>query len=826
MSAPLDPVFDPWGGGGGASAAAPAPLPSLSSAPPPQKATDTETYKEMVSVKEHLARLELDSEDIVEDEELTASDKSEQLQLLLFSAASNGNLDATRDLLDKRDQYGIKIDATDDNGNSALNYAACFGHDKIVQELIAYGANVESEDKFSYTPVMWAIQNGHFNIVRDLLDAGADPTRKTGCGKNALGFVADGSTIHLYLKGRGLMDDSNDSGDFYQSGIMGTEEATDEIVMESAYNFDVRLDKLQGDSDEEKDDDDDEGTDSMEDSFTDTFNWSRCLPDQMFVFSTKDIPQILDTVISNIEPQRNHTQKPIPANMLFLCARYAHYTLDNPEVVAAIMNPAIGRIKAKVEAKATDMVTLAFWLSNASLLLYYFRRDAQLQKVEYTKTQADLASLCNDIHVLICQDCERRLEPLLDTCILDHETIPGLDAINYKHEWKLFKKKHKEKSHQEEMDEQMRPLSPHRKALPSPRNVTSILSSVLFILDLFEIHPILTQQIVSQLLFWLGAVLFNRVLTNRRYLSRSRAMQVRLNVSAIEDWARQNDRKYEMVDEFGNGKIYPSISELCRKHTASLVQMLQWLQCFTGFGDDFTNVIATLQQLTALNPFQLLHVAKKYRPEVDENGLSKDYKKYLQELAESFKRRVEHRDVLKAIRSHDSAKSAKTAKSVKSTKSEDGKDVKEGGEGATAEGAEGDAFEATPPPPAPPQNPAGLTNTSQLPPEYYENDDGSEPNLLLDPTQLLPFILPTLAEMILTWGAIGGLRRKRARRYEPVLPVEFLDSLDFGDDVGGGMDDRDHMFSVSEPQMTSTRGWEKDTKDGVTKENDEFNPKW
>ena len=78
----------------------------------------------MVSVKEHLARLELDSEEIVEDEELTASDKSEQLQLLLFSASSNGNLDATRDLLDKRDQYGIKMDATDDNGNSALNYAA------------------------------------------------------------------------------------------------------------------------------------------------------------------------------------------------------------------------------------------------------------------------------------------------------------------------------------------------------------------------------------------------------------------------------------------------------------------------------------------------------------------------------------------------------------------------------------------------------------------------------------------------------------------------------------------------------------------------------
>lgn len=45
----------------------------------------------------------------------------------------------------------------------------------------------------------------------------------------------------------------------------------------------------------------------------------------MFVFSSKDIRHIIDTTITNMEPTRTKAYKPIPAYILFLAARFAHY---------------------------------------------------------------------------------------------------------------------------------------------------------------------------------------------------------------------------------------------------------------------------------------------------------------------------------------------------------------------------------------------------------------------------------------------------------------------------------------------------------------------
>ena len=64
-------------------------------------------------------------------------------------------------------------------------------------------------------------------------------------------------------------------------------------------------------------------------------------------------------------------------------------------------------------------------------------------------------------------------------------------------------------------------------------------------LDLYDIHSVITAQITSQLLYWLGAELFNRVLSNRKYLARTKAMQIRMNISILEDWARTNNRQPE-----------------------------------------------------------------------------------------------------------------------------------------------------------------------------------------------------------------------------------------------------------------------------------------
>ncbi|ANB14031.1 hypothetical protein AWJ20_4987 [Sugiyamaella lignohabitans] len=801
-----------------------------------------------------------DPEDVVLDESKSHEEKSQILQKMLFSASSNGDIDRVHDLLgSETTRPFIDVNRKDENGSTALIYSSCFGHDAVVAELLRFSASPDEQDKHEWTALMWAINNHHTSIVRQLIENEASVTLKTSTGRSALNFVTPHSDIYKYLEQRGYINDTGAEDDFYfqaKDPNEVEEELSRQFMIESAaINLDVDLAHLNV-----KDDDDDDfydGTtartprgDDDEDDNTGSqhFIWERCLPDQMFVFNISDIPRILNIAITDMQPQRSRSQKPVPANMIFLSARYAHYYC-NEETLEHLLNPVIMRIRSVMNEHTQDIAFLAFWLSNCSLLLYYLRKDPGLNAVT-TQFQGNLSQLIGDIYVLITQDVELRFDKTLDASILDHETIPGLDAIAYQSEWKIFKSKAKPLTHKEEVDQVTKPPSPKRKAQPSPRNITSVLSSVLFVMDLYDVHPIITQQIISQILFWLGAVLFNRVMSNRKYLARSRAMQVRLNVSAIEDWARSNNRQPEQVDEFGNSTAtttsksnlaYLSIVDICQRHFSSLVQILQWLQCFTGFGDDFTNVIATLQQLTNLNPLQLLHVAKKYRAEVGEKGLSKEYKAYLAQLAVHHERQYTHHatvdkpDIKREIRAAndkskgkdkenvDNATSSKVEEKVVATTEKSSTESQSNGNVDNsssqkpnnkpentvqkADAAESDSKEEE-------QSSKEKENTTK--PEEHKSsaessDDSSNPaisaedeerqkqpvqttftnndserdeqpgklEIYLDASEVLPFIIPTLREMIVTWGAgLGGVNKQRAKKYEPSLPTDIIDKFD------------------------------------------------
>lgn len=204
----------------------------------------------------------------------------------------------------------------------------------------------------------------------------------------------------------------------------------------------------------------------------------------MFVFQESELGRILDIVITNMTPQRSPSQKPVPANMIFLCARYAHYHA-NRELLAKLLIMATDKINDVVETHQWDMTILAFWQSNATLLLHYLKKDAGLGE-STSEFQLQLAELVNEIFILIIRDAERRMDKVLDSAMLDHETIPGFEDIAFQHEWKIFKRKNQVK--EEPAEKRFRPPSPKARAKPSPRNVTSLLSSTLFVLDLYDIH--------------------------------------------------------------------------------------------------------------------------------------------------------------------------------------------------------------------------------------------------------------------------------------------------------------------------------------------------
>jgi hypothetical protein len=347
---------------------------------------------------------------------------------------------------------------------------------------------------------------------------------------------------------------------------------------------------------------------------------------------------------------------------------------------------------------------------------------------EVTSTfQAKMAELIHEIYVLIIRDAERRMDKVLDEAMLDHETIPGFEDIAFQNEWKFLRSKPKVKA-PEPLEKRFRPPSPKRRAQVSPRNITSLLSSTLFVLDLYDVHSVIATQIMSQLLYWLSAEIFNRIMSNKRYLARTKAMQIRMNISQLEDWARTNNRAPEHFENGSLNATGENIIEAARKHLASVVQLLQWLQCFSSLGQDDEALDTTLQQLPALTTKQLLHAVKYYRAEVGEKILPKAALKHVEES----KRQLAHKALEEASSST----------------------------------------------PAPPPSKDGKPPTPAAPVLRKDEDDSPEGNLV-DPALLLPFHLPTSTDMLVTYGAgFGGVNRERERRYTPTVPPDFFQKLD------------------------------------------------
>ncbi|KAI4109618.1 MAG: hypothetical protein LQ339_001731 [Xanthoria mediterranea] len=684
---------------------------------------------------------------VIADGNLSDLQRKAILQKSLHMAASNGDIERVRRVLQGKAKPFIDVDAADEEGRAPIIYASCFGHEDVVEALIKAGADVDKKDRNQWTALMWAMTNRHKDIAKMLLDNGASSTVKSSSGRTAFDLPAPNSEISDFLQQNGYhIGDVGVEEDFYDTGFsqdkfeqeMEENEMRRRMMMESSMNLEVDLSSLGMD---ERPESPDEFEEQHE------FVWDRCLPDQMFVFQESELGRILDIVITEMTPQRTPSQKPVPANILFLGARYAHYHA-NPDLLATLLVSAMDKINAKVENHQWDMTVLAFWISNATLLLHYLKKDAGL--VEATpEFQVQLVELINEIFILIIRDAERRMDKLLDASILAHETIP-FDDLEFVGEWKLFNKR----KVQTPEPVSYKPPPPNRRTQPSPRNITSLLSSTLFVLDLYDIHSVITAQILAQLFYWIGAELFNHVLSTRTYLARTKAMQIRMNISVLEDWARSNNR---IPEHYENGSLSTSgesTVDAARRHFTPVIQLLQWLQCFSSLGekqDVMASLEDTLTQIPRLGPQHLLYAASHYRFEKGEKGLPREARRRLTNLQSDMKKRAQQ---MRQTHNRASSKAGSEPRSSMSADLDDG------------------------------PNDAGR----------HEDEDVVSDSLLMDPAHMLQFSLPTTVDLVLSYGAgYGGLNREREKKYIPTVPPEFLAKLDLN---GGGSSVQSHDWGT------------------------------
>lgn len=518
----------------------------------------------------------------------------------------------------------IRLNSPDESGSPALLIASCFGYTEVVGLLLDAGADVNAHDSRGWSALMWASNNNHSSIAKILIDHGANREALTKNGRSASDFATDGSLKESLSRDDsqiGLTGISEDfgviggsavtDGDWYGAGSgldfeesLREQEQARRMALEAGMNLEVDLGALSLDPSN--------GTEDITALQEDEpgFVWDHCLPSQMFVFSESAIPDIIRLAILEYPPQRNVSQKPVPANLLFLASRFAQY-YSTPKVLNSLLDGSMDAIEKTVNTRHDDMTMLSFWISVCLLLQYYLRKDPGLE-ISTADTQLRLSELLNETYVLLIRDAERRMEKVLNDSILEYSAIEGLSTLEMSDEWRIFRRKQTPTE---------RDISPRRRRGASPRNITSLLSSTLYVLEAYTIHPTIIIQALAQIILWLSSEIFNRIMQNKKYLSRGKAMDLRMNVSQIEEWVRSNNRTWQAL---------PDLQVRAGKSMRRLVGLLQLLQCISSLKED--EVKAVVDGIEGITARQALYVAENYRSERTEAKIPRSTKMSLAAL--------------------------------------------------------------------------------------------------------------------------------------------------------------------------------------------------
>ncbi|KAI3622065.1 dil and ankyrin domain containing protein [Moniliophthora roreri] len=155
---------------------------------------------------------------------------------------------------------------------------------------------------------------------------------------------------------------------------------------------------------------------------------------------------------------------------------------------------------------------------------------------------------------------------------------------------------------------------------PSPAELTEYLAALHTMLILSNINPALITQMWSQVVYWTGCEIFNRILTRKKYICRSKALQISLNLSVLEEWVIQ------MGLPRGVG---------C--HLKPVRELVGWLQCLSSI-TEFPDLVATIQTMKSINPLQMRRAVRDYKYEVNEGRMTEECVAYLTQLQKDWER--------------------------------------------------------------------------------------------------------------------------------------------------------------------------------------------
>uniref|UniRef100_A0A4W3KJX6 Unconventional myosin-Va n=1 Tax=Callorhinchus milii TaxID=7868 RepID=A0A4W3KJX6_CALMI len=227
----------------------------------------------------------------------------------------------------------------------------------------------------------------------------------------------------------------------------------------------------------------------------------------------------------------------LPAYIMFMCVRHADYVNDDQKV-RSLLTSTINGIKKVLKKRSDDVEIVSFWLSNTCRFLHCLKQysgeeafmkhnttrqnDHCLRNFDLAEYRQVISDLAIQIYQQLTKVKENILQPMIVSGMLEHETIQGVSGL--------------------------KPTGLRKRTSSIADEGTYTLDSIVRQLNNFHsimcqhgMDPELIKQIVKQMFYIIGSVTLNNLLLRKDMCSWSKGMQIRYNVSQLEEWLRDKN---------------------------------------------------------------------------------------------------------------------------------------------------------------------------------------------------------------------------------------------------------------------------------------------
>ncbi|KAL1773922.1 unconventional myosin-Vb isoform X2 [Sigmodon hispidus] len=256
----------------------------------------------------------------------------------------------------------------------------------------------------------------------------------------------------------------------------------------------------------------------------------------MLEYHKEDEALLIRNLVTDLKPQMLSGTVPcLPAYILYMCIRHADYTNDDLKV-HSLLSSTINGIKKVLKKHNDDFEMTSFWLSNTCRFLHCLKQysgdegfmtqntakqnEHCLKNFDLTEYRQVLSDLSIQIYQQLIKIAEGLLQPMIVSAMLENESIQGLSGV--------------------------RPTGYRKRSSSMVDGENSYcLEAIIRQMNLFHtvmceqaLDPEIILQVFKQLFYMINAVTLNNLLLRKDACSWSTGMQLRYNISQLEEWLR------------------------------------------------------------------------------------------------------------------------------------------------------------------------------------------------------------------------------------------------------------------------------------------------